>query len=76
MNVGSNIKLIRTQKKLTQKKLAEEAGITHNYLSMIENNAKVPSLNLIQKLAKILETPLAILFSELEISLDSRILTD
>lgn len=68
MKLGTNIKLIRTEKNLTQKKLAKQAGITHNYLSMIENNSKMPSLNLIQKLSQILETPLAMLFSELEVT--------
>ncbi len=64
MQIGNNIKTIRTKKKLSQKELAFKLGVTPVYLSMIENNAKTPSLNLLERLGKILEIPLALLLSE------------
>lgn len=64
MEIGTNIKVIRTSQKIAQKQLAKQLGITQNYLSMIENNAKKPSLSLLEKLSKILNAPLALLFSD------------
>lgn len=64
MNIGKNIKLIRTSKNISQKELAEKIGVTPNYLSMIENEAKKPSLSLIEKLAQALGTPLTMFFTE------------
>lgn len=66
--IGSNIKTIRVLKNIKQKDLARELGITPNYLSMIENNSKKPSLTLMEKLAQVLEIPLVTLFSELSIT--------
>jgi transcriptional regulator with XRE-family HTH domain len=68
MQIGSNIKTIRTSKKISQKALAYKLGVTPVYLSMIENNAKTPSLTLMEKIAKTLEIPLAILFSDFAFS--------
>lgn len=68
MQLGKNIKLVRTSKNLSQKELATELGITHNYLSMIENDAKTPSLRLIENLCRVLGIPLNTLFSDLSLT--------
>jgi len=68
MTIGNNIKTIRTSKQISQKALAKQVGITPNYLSMIENNAKKPSLTLVEKLAMVMNIPLATLFAELSFS--------
>ncbi len=65
MNLGLNLKTLRTSKSISQKELAKELGITPTYLSLIENGNKKPSLSLIEKFAQILEIPLALIFSEL-----------
>jgi transcriptional regulator with XRE-family HTH domain len=65
LEIGTNIKTIRTAKKIRQKELADRLGITQNYLSMVENNVKKPSLALMEKLSNILNAPLHLLFSEL-----------
>lgn len=65
MKIGKNIKVIRVNKEMTQKELADMLGITTTYLSLIENNAKKPSLTLVEKISKTLEIPLAMLFTEL-----------
>jgi transcriptional regulator with XRE-family HTH domain len=68
MTLGTNIKTIRTSKQIKQKDLASSLGITHNYLSMIENGAKTPSLSLISRVANALEVPLKLLFSDLTLA--------
>lgn len=64
MSIGKNIKILRASKEIRQKELAKTLGITQNYLSMIENGSKKPSLTLLEKLADILNVPLSMIFSE------------
>lgn len=68
MKIGHNIRVIRTQQKITQKQLAKYLGITPNYLSMIENDSKKPSLTLLERISRHLNTPLSALFSDLSLS--------
>lgn len=42
--IGSNLRMFRIQKKLRQEDLAEKAGVSTNYISMIERGEKIPSL--------------------------------
>lgn len=65
MELGTNIKTMRIVRKIKQKELARKVGITQNYLSMVENNAKKPSLSLIERLARALEIPLHHFFTDL-----------
>jgi transcriptional regulator with XRE-family HTH domain len=49
---GMYIKGLREEKKITVTELAKEAGISHPYLSQIENGRKgVPSIKVLKKLA-------------------------
>ena len=68
VKIGNNIKTIRTSKQISQKELAERLGITPNYLSMIENDAKKPSLTLMERLSTALNIPLAAFFAELSLT--------
>ena len=68
IQVGQNIKIIRTSKQKSQKELAAEVGVTPNYLSMIENNSKTPSLGLLQKISAALQIPVGNFFGELSLS--------
>jgi|SRR5690625_194042 len=52
MSIGDNIKAIRTERKLTQVKLAKEMGISRSYLSDIENNRKNPSSKTLETLSE------------------------
>lgn len=56
MTIGNNIKKIRKEKKITQKKLAEEMGISRSYLSDLENNRYNPSSKTLEMLAEKLGT--------------------
>lgn len=42
--IGKNIRQFRIEKKMSQEDLAEKAGLSSNYIGMIERGEKVPSL--------------------------------
>ena len=63
MNLGKAISLCRKQRGLTQSELADRAGLSTSYLSLLEQNKrKDPTLSTIQKLAIALGIPSGILF--------------
>lgn len=62
MDLGTSIKNIRKQKRLTQGELAIKSGITQTYLSQIENNQKEPNLSTLKNISKQLGVPLPIIF--------------
>lgn len=51
--IGKNIRKYRLMKKLRQEDLAEKAGLTANYIGMVERGKKIPSL---ETFIKILNT--------------------
>ncbi len=51
MELGHLIKLIRTNKGMTQNQMADLLGISQNYLSLIEINKKFPSTERISEFA-------------------------
>jgi transcriptional regulator with XRE-family HTH domain len=52
------IKTLRQEKGLSQKALAEQAGVTDAYITMLESGKrKNPSLDILKKLAKALDVP-------------------
>ncbi len=59
MQYAKIIKSFREQKGLFQKDVALACDITPEYLSKIENGAKLPSMVLLQKLANVFEVPLS-----------------
>jgi transcriptional regulator with XRE-family HTH domain len=48
------LKALRAKRGLTQKALAERAGISHGYLARLETARHDPSLTILEKLAKAL----------------------
>lgn len=61
-DIGANIKQIRLVKKISQRKLAELAGISNTYLSDIEVGRTNPSLKTLLKLAAALKMDVKELF--------------
>lgn len=51
----------RTGRGLTQKALAEQAGITQAYLSEVESGRKTPSVEVLRALARVLRTDMELL---------------
>jgi len=52
--VGQKIRNIRKKIEITQEKLAEKAGISVDFLSLIERGRNAPSLESLEKIAKAL----------------------
>lgn len=63
MNMGLKLKLKRVEKGFKQGELAEKAGISRYYLSALERGkATNPSIPMMKKISKALETPVQELF--------------
>lgn len=58
------IKEFREKEGITQKQLAEQAGITVEYVSYLENGQRTPSLTLLENIAKALKTSVKELIEE------------
>jgi len=66
MTIGKNVKLLRIAAGLKQKDLAERLGVSPNYLSMVENDKREPSMSLLKDLSRELHIPLGLLFLDVE----------
>ncbi len=61
MNLGKAIKLCRTQRGLTQIKLANLAEISVSYLSLLEQGKRDPTFSTIERIADGLKIPIIML---------------
>ncbi len=65
MTIGDKIRLLRTEKKISIRKMAEITGLSKSTLSDIENNkSKKPTVDTIGRIAKALGVPISELFDE------------
>lgn len=62
MNFGAAIKALRTQRKISQRALADSLGCSNNYISLLEVNKRKPSLELLELLCQRFDTKLSQLF--------------
>ncbi|MFC4388709.1 helix-turn-helix domain-containing protein [Gracilibacillus marinus] len=63
--IGTNIKKIRKNKGLSLTVLAEKANISKSYLSNLERNLNGnPSIQVVEKLAEVLQVKVTMLLSE------------
>jgi quercetin dioxygenase-like cupin family protein/DNA-binding transcriptional regulator YiaG len=60
--VGTKLRELRNQRKLSLRALAERSGLNINTLSLIENGRISPSVSTLQQLARALEMPIAVFF--------------
>ena len=51
LNIGTKIKKLRTERKITQEELAEKMGVSFQAVSKWETNATAPDISLLPKLA-------------------------
>ena len=58
---GKRLKEIRSQKKVTQERLALDSGYHPTYISMLENGKHVPSIETVIKLSKSLSCSIIVL---------------
>lgn len=58
MNIGKAIRFYRIAHDITQKEIAEKAGLSMSYLSLLERGKRGVSLGTLEKVAGALNTPL------------------
>jgi len=56
------VKELRTQKDMSQGKLAKLVGVTRQTIISLEKGSYVPSLLLAMRISEVLETPIEIIF--------------
>lgn len=59
--LGQNVRRLRRERKLSQEELAFEAEIDRTYVSQIERGVINPSLYVLWRVAKVLETDVLVL---------------
>jgi transcriptional regulator with XRE-family HTH domain len=62
MTLGNAIKTVRTAGKIKQRDLAKSAGVTANYISLVEGDKREPSVALLKKIAGSLGVPVSLFF--------------
>jgi transcriptional regulator with XRE-family HTH domain len=61
MNYGRAIRLVRSARGLSQKKLAKDLGTDPSFVSHLERNKRVPSVETLQSLGEALKIPVYLL---------------
>ena len=64
-NIGSNIKMIRTKRGLSQVDVAKQLGISKQAYSVWENNSKGMSIAKLYKVSKVLDCKITDFFIEI-----------
>lgn len=59
--LGETIKLLRDANAISASKLAEEIGVNKSYVSLLESDARRPSIDVLQGVASALNVPLSFL---------------
>jgi transcriptional regulator with XRE-family HTH domain len=54
--VATNLRRLRHAKGLSQEELADRAGINRNYVGMLEREQHAATVDMLEKLANVLET--------------------
>jgi transcriptional regulator with XRE-family HTH domain len=62
MVIGTRLRELRQERKLSQGDITEVIGLPRSYISRIENGHTIPSLETLQRLAAALDVPLYRLF--------------
>ena len=61
MQLGKAIKMCRERKGLSRTELADKAGISLSYLSLLEKNGRDPSVSKVKDISDALDVPTSIL---------------
>jgi transcriptional regulator with XRE-family HTH domain len=64
MNLGGRIRLLREEKGLTMRHLAEQAGCSPSLISQLENNKVDPSISMLKRIAKALDVNIVDFFMD------------
>lgn len=60
--LGKKVQKLRKAAKLTQEELAEKVGVSRAYMGYIEQGRNTPSLEVLEKIARVLKIKLSDLF--------------
>ena len=63
-NVGKNIRILRTRKKMTQDALAEKLFVSHQTVSNYETGKRIPDIDMLIRIADIYEVTLEQLLTQ------------
>jgi transcriptional regulator with XRE-family HTH domain len=66
MHVGETIRFLRLSAGLTQSELAARLSVSANYISLVENNKRDPSLSFLRDLSDKFGVPLGLVFLDIE----------
>lgn len=72
--LGENLKTIMKEKGVTSKELAERVGVSQVHISYILNNKRDPSIDLLEKIANVLNVSVSDFY--LEKNLESQVDSD
>lgn len=61
---GLNVRIARTRKRWTQEELGEQIQRDQSFVSLIENGETAPSLDTVERIAKVLEVRASELLDE------------
>lgn len=64
MTIGENIKQLRISREWSQQTLADEIGLSRNYISELESNKRNLSITTLKNLAEKLGVPIGLLIDE------------
>lgn len=71
MKIGNTIRFLRTEAGLKQNDFADRIGVSQNYLSLIENGKREPSISFIKKVSETFDIPYEFfLINQMEIKAD------
>jgi transcriptional regulator with XRE-family HTH domain len=62
MIIGDRLRELREEKKLSQGDIEKRTGLVRPYISRVENNHSVPTIETLEKMARALEVPTYQLF--------------
>jgi transcriptional regulator with XRE-family HTH domain len=65
MKVGEAIRLLRTSAGLRQAELADRIGVSANYISLVENGKRDPSMSFLRSVTQEFGMPLGLLFLDM-----------
>ena len=57
MELGRSVRIVREKRGMVLREVAEATGLTLNYVWMIENGQRAPSVDALNKIAKALNVP-------------------
>ena len=68
VSIGTNIRMLRQNMKLTQKQFAEKLGVTFQVVSKWETNSNTPDISLLPSIARELGCLIDDLFSDSDLT--------